>query len=92
MAKPINKPFSTRLPEEVRAALQALAQEKGLTESDLGRMFIIEKLTEAKSQSRNTEGRTLAALIIAALSETIDLDQAQELIEQHLATKDQVTS
>jgi hypothetical protein len=92
MAKSVNKPFSTRLPEDIRAALQALAQEKGLTESDLGRMFIIEKLAEAKSLSRNSEGRTLAALIIAALSETIDLDQAQELVEQHLAPKDQVTS
>jgi len=92
MAKSVNKPFSTRLPEDIRAALQARAQEKGLTESDLGRLFIIEKLAETKAHSQNSEARTLAALIIAALSETIDLDQAQELIEQNLATKDQVTS
>jgi len=87
VAKPVNKPFSTRLPEETRAALQSFAQEKGLTESDLGRMFIIEKLAEAKSDSRSTEARTLAALIIAALSESIDFDQAEELVQQHLAQK-----
>ena len=87
MAKPVNKPFSTRLPEAIRTALQALAQEKGLSESDLGRMFIMEKLAEAKTASRSNEVRTLAALIIAALSETIELDQAEELVEQHLAQK-----
>ena len=54
MAKPVNKPFSTRLPDDVRESLQRLAHSKGLTESDLGRMFIIEKLAEAKSDSRST--------------------------------------
>lgn len=91
MAKPVNKPFSTRLSEEVRAALQALAQSKGLTESDLGRMFIVEKLADAKSDSRGAEARTLAALVIAALSESIDFEQAQELVRQHLAPEAPVT-
>jgi len=91
MAKPVNKPFSTRLPDDVRESLQRLALSKGLTESDLGRMFIIEKLAEAKSDSRSTEARTLAALIIAALSESIDFDQAEELVQQHLAPKTPVT-
>ena len=74
MTKPVNKPFSMRLPDGIRAELQALAQSKGLTESDLGRMLLIEKLAEAKSAAKGAEGRTLAALIIAALSETIDFD------------------
>lgn len=87
MAKPGNKPFSTRLPEDVRASLQARAQAIGVTESDLGRMFIIEKLAEAKADPRSVEARSLAALTIAALSETIDLDQAEELVRQHLAQK-----
>ena len=84
-AQPGNKPFSTRLPDDVRASLQTLAREKGLTESDLGRLFIIEKLAEAKAGAGGGEGRALAALVIAALSDTIDLDQARELVAQHLA-------
>jgi hypothetical protein len=92
MAKPVNKTFSTRLPEAIRVALQSLAQSKGLTESDLGRMFIIEKIEEAKSGSSNAEARRLTALTIAALSETIDFDQAQELVEQHLTTEAPVVS
>jgi len=89
--KPVNKPFSMRLPDGIRAELQALAQSKGLTESDLGRMLLIEKLAEAKSAGKGAEGRTLAALIIAALSETIDFDQAQELVSQHVAPETAVT-
>jgi antitoxin component of RelBE/YafQ-DinJ toxin-antitoxin module len=91
VAKPVNKPFSTRLPDEVRAALQARAQAIGVTESDLGRMFIIEKLAEAKTDPLSVEARSLAALTIAALSETIDLDQAEELVRQHLAQKASVS-
>ena len=83
--KPVNKPFSMRLPDGIRAELQTLAQSKGLTESDLGRMLLIEKLAETKSAGKSAEGRTLAALIIAALSETIDFDQARELVAQHVA-------
>lgn len=86
MAKPVNKPFSTRLPEEIRTALRSLAESKGLTEADLGRMFIIEKLKEVN------EGRSLAALIIAALSDEYDTDQAEDLITQYLATKATVAS
>ncbi len=81
-----NKPFSTRLPDAVRAALQSQAKAKGLTESDLGRMFIIEGLAGA-----TTEGRTLAALVIAALSDTIDFGQATELVAAHLAPGPAVT-
>lgn len=89
--KAVSKPFSTRLPDDVRAALQSLAQSKGLTESDLGRMFIIEGLAQAKVGSAVVEGRTLAALVIAALSDTLDFDQAQELVAQHLAPEPPVS-
>ena len=89
--KPVNKPFSMRLPDGIRAELQTLAQSKGLTESDLGRMLLIEKLAETKSGAKGAEGRTLAALVIAALSETIDFDQAQELVSQHVAPETAVT-
>lgn len=85
-AKAANKPFSTRLPDDVRAKLQSLARSKGLTESDLGRMFIHDGLSGA-----TTEGRTLAALVIAALSPTLDLDQATDLVAQHLAPEPPVT-
>jgi len=87
------KPFSTRLPDDARAALQAQATAKGLTESDLGRQFIIEKLTEATSllASIRAETRANTALIIAALSETIDLDEARELVAEHVAAPDEVT-
>lgn len=83
MPQAANKPFSTRLPDDVRAELKSLAQSMGLTESDLGRMFIIDKLREAKAGP--SEARMLAALTIAALSDTIDLDQAKELVAYHLA-------
>jgi len=92
-AKPQMKPFSTRLPDDVRALLQAKAVAQGLTESDLGRMFIIEKLAEVESpiDSLSKEFRSHAALIIAALSESIDLDQARELVAQHAAAESKVT-
>lgn len=87
-AKANMKPFSTRLPDDVRAALQARARALGLTESDLGRMFIIEKLAGAESPvvPLTHEVRSLAALVIAALSMSIDLEQAHELVEQYVAT------
>ena len=93
MTKPVNKPFSTRLPDEVRAALQSLAKARGLTESDLGRMFLIEKLAESQHgfASLSAELRTLAALIIAALSETIEIDDARELVARQLATQPAVS-
>jgi len=86
--KPNMKPFSTRLPDDVRAALQTRAHSLGLTESDLGRMFIIEKLAGAESPvvPLTNEVRSLAALIIAALSESIDLEQARELVDQNAAS------
>ena len=79
------KPFSTRLPDEVRAALQAKAASLGLTESDLGRMILIEKLAESESPviAFTKELRSMTTLIIAALSDSIDLEQATELVEQH---------
>ncbi len=87
------KPFSTRLPDDVRAALQAKAQALGLTESDLGRMFLIEKLSGVESSPAAfvNELRSLAALIIAANSDTIDLDQARELVAQHVTSETAVT-
>ena len=91
MATPANKPYSTRLPDDVRAELRALAKEKGLTESDLGRLFIIEKLAEAKAPPPSAEARRLAAVVIAALSDTIDLDAATALVEEHAAAKGGVT-
>ena len=86
------KPFSTRLPDDVRAALQAKAQTLGLTESDLGRMILIEKLSGAESPAALVnELRSLAALIIAANSDTIDIDQARELVAQNAASETAVT-
>ena len=92
-AKTQMKPFSTRLPDGVRAALQAKAQALGLTESDLGRMILIEKLSGAESPAVAlvNELRSLAALIIAANSDTIDLDQARELVAQNAASETAVT-
>lgn len=92
-APPKNKPFSTRLPDEVRQALRDKAQALGLTESDLGRMYIIEKLRESAAPLAPllAESRTLAALIIAALSDSIELEQAHELITQHLNLNSEVT-
>lgn len=84
-AKDANKPFSTRLPDAARARLQALARAKGLTEGDLGRMFILDGLAGA------AEGRTLAAVVIAALSPTIVFAEAAELVAQHLAPQPPVT-
>ncbi|MFO0847110.1 MAG: hypothetical protein U0871_00935 [Gemmataceae bacterium] len=85
-AKAENKPFSTRLPDDARARLRAVARAKGLTESDLGRMFILDGLAGARA-----EGRTLAALVIAALSPTLDFDQATDLVAQHLTPDPPVT-
>ena len=84
-AKNQMKPFSTRLPDSVRAALQAKADTMGVTESDLGRMILIEKFAEQESPvtAMTKEIRSMAALIIAALSDSIDLEQAAELVEQH---------
>ncbi len=91
-AKTQMKPFSTRLPDDVRAALQAKAQALGLTESDLGRMILIEKLSGAESAvALVNELRSLAALIIAANSDTIDIDQARELVAQNAASETAVT-
>ena len=92
-AKPHMKPFSTRLPDDVRAALQAKALALGLTESDLGRMMLIETLSgvESPAAALVTELRSLAALIIAATSDTIDLDQARELVAQNAAPETAVT-
>ena len=91
-AKTQMKPFSTRLPDDVRAALQAKAEALGLTESDLGRMILIEKLSGAESPAALVnELRSLAALIIAANSDTIDIDQARELVAQNVASETAVT-
>ena len=92
-AKTQMKPFSTRLPDDVRAALQAKAMALGLTESDLGRMILIEKLSgvESPAAALVNELRSLAALIIAANSDTIDLDQARELVAQYVALETAVT-
>jgi hypothetical protein len=78
MAKPINKPFSTRLPDEVRAALRTLADSKGLSEADLGRMFIIEKLDEYRASVVLPKEfiRRCHAISIAALSEQLDYVEA----------------
>ena len=93
-AKSQMKPFSTRLPDDVRASLQAKAVALGLTESDLGRMIIIESLSEVKSPVPvlTNEVRSLAALIIAALSDSIDLEQARELVEQNSSSESPVVS
>ena len=87
------KPFSTRLPDDVRAALQAKATALGLTESDLGRMILIETLSGAEPPAAAlvSELRSLAALIIAATSDTIDLDHARELVAQNAAPETAVT-
>ena len=92
-AKPLMKPFSTRLPADVRAGLQAKAASLGLTESDLGRMILMEKLSGVESPfaALTNEVRSLAALVIAALSDTIDLDEARELVAQNAAPETAVS-
>ena len=93
MAKPVNKPFSMRLPEETRAELQTLAQSKGLTESDLGRMFIVEKLAEHQSSALVPLDyiRRCHAVNIAANSDQLDYVDALELLSQYLDSSTQVT-
>lgn len=92
--KESHRPFSTRLSPETRAALQSLAQSMGLKEGDLGRMFIVQKLAEAESPHAPgvAELRSLAAIVIAALSDTIDLDEARQLVTQHLSPAEGVAS
>jgi antitoxin component of RelBE/YafQ-DinJ toxin-antitoxin module len=80
---------SLRLPVDVRAAFQARAEALGITESELGRRMIMEKLAAPATEppaGSNSEPRALAAIIIAALSTTIELDEARQLIEEHLNT------
>lgn len=80
------KPFSTRLSDDVRQALQARAQALGLTESDVGRMFILQQLQANADpiEALRQEIRSLVALIIAALSDSIDLEQARDLVTDQL--------
>ena len=94
MAKLPDKPFSMRLPKDLRALLRAEADAKGLSESDLARMILIENLNRASSNRGGAlaEVRSLAALIIAALSKEIDLEQAAELVADHLASNQRVAS
>jgi hypothetical protein len=86
MAENPNAPFSTRLSPEARADLKAFANEKGMKESDAGRMFILEKLAEWKAGGTKSvpELRKLFALTIAALSDKIEIEDANDLIEEHL--------
>jgi hypothetical protein len=88
-----NAPFSTRLPPSIRAALKALAAEKGLSEAELGRLFIVEKLHEAQSGFYRLAGlvRAATALAIAALSPTIELDEARAIVDEHLDPEPPVT-
>ena len=93
MVRPPMKPFSTRLDDGVRAKLQAKAAALGITESDLARMFLIEKLAELESLQAVLvkEIRSNAALTIAANSDSIDLDQARELVARHAEQEAGVT-
>lgn len=86
MKNPGNKPFSTRLPDSIRVALKSLAESKGLSEADLGRMFIIEKLTEYQSGVLVPMDfiRRCHAVNIAALSEQLDYVEALEVMSQYL--------
>lgn len=85
MSAPKSRPFSIRLAEEHREALQAEADKRGLAIGELGRMFIVEKLKEAAAPYAPVlqEMRSNTALIIASLSDSIFLDDAKELVEQH---------
>lgn len=87
-----NKPFSTRLSDDHREALQARAKALGLTESELGRMFILQQLqgTADPIEDLRAELRLLVALVIAALSDSIELDQARVLVADHLPPKHEV--
>ena len=95
MPKSASKPFSIRLPDEVRAKLQERATAIGTTESDFVRMLILHELAEAKSPPTtqpSMESRELTALTIAALSDTIEIDEARELVDHFLNSDTQVTS
>jgi hypothetical protein len=85
--------FSVRLAEEHRQALQAEADKRGLAIAELGRMYIVEKLSEvdANQTSLLKEMRSCTALIIASLSEDIFLDDAKELVEQHRMSQEQTS-
>lgn len=80
------KPFSTRLSEDVRQALQARAKALGLTESDVGRMFIMQQLHGGADpvETLRQELRLLTALVIAALSDSIEIEQARDLVADQL--------
>jgi hypothetical protein len=85
--KPTHKPYSMRLPPEIRELLQSQAAAKGLSESEYGRMLLIEKLQDSTTNPAAliAEIRSIAAVVIAALSETIELTEARELIAEHTA-------
>jgi len=82
------KPFSVRLPEELRTKLEAHASGIGVPACDLVRNWIVSKLEQTSPSADSVcEGRELASIIIAALSPTIDLETAREIISSHLSSK-----
>lgn len=80
------RPFSVRLPDELRAELGRRAAALGLTEGELGRLLLAQQLRGSAVTPADVrhEVRALAALVIAALSESIDLPQATALVADHL--------
>ena len=87
------KTFSIRLAVEHRQALQAEADKRGLAIAELGRMYIVEKLNEVEAAHAPLlhEMRSCTALIIASLSDSIFLDDAKELVEQHRVSQEQTS-
>lgn len=77
---------SVRLTEEQRQSLQADADKRGLDLGELGRMYLVEKIKEAEAPHAPVLKlmQSLTALIIASLSETIFIEDAKELVEQHI--------
>ncbi|MFO0936216.1 MAG: hypothetical protein U0798_06850 [Gemmataceae bacterium] len=88
------RPFSIRLVDDHHKFLESRAKRLGVTKSDLGRMIMVEKIAEWKglTPSSSAEARTLTAITIAALSDTIDLDQAHQLVAEHLTPDASVPS
>ncbi len=77
------KVVSLRLPELLVSQIEECASKSGSSVSDLLKSWILERLHGSHS---NKEARDLAAIIIAALSPTIELEEAAALITAHLTS------
>ena len=80
-----NTPFAFRLPDEVRQRLEAEAARLGVKPGELARAWILERLDGPPvSVGRMREELTaVGAVLLAALSDQMDLDEARTLVRDH---------